>query len=51
MHEAGEQLGRYLIRSSIGACGMEEVFLAEDSEGNYEMNLLVEHSDFYTPAY
>ena len=32
MISAGEQIGRYSIRSAIGKGGMGEVFLAEDTE-------------------
>ncbi len=37
MLEAGEQLGRYLIRSSLGAGGMGEVYLAETSRAVFKI--------------
>ncbi len=40
MLEAGEQLGRYLIRSSLGAGGMGEVYLAEDTKLDRKVGLV-----------
>src|SRR5215510_5166138 len=41
MHETGSKLGRYEIRSKIGAGGMGEVYLAQDMKLNRDVALKV----------
>ncbi len=50
MISAGEQIGRYKIRSAIGKGGMGEVFLAEDSELERLVALKVLPEDFANDA-
>jgi serine/threonine-protein kinase len=46
MFTAGDQLGRYKIRSAIGKGGMGEVFLADDIELKRPVALKLLPSDF-----
>ncbi len=46
MISAGDQIGRYKIRSAIGKGGMGEVFLAEDIELKRPVALKLLPSDF-----
>jgi len=47
---AGTRLGRYEIRSKIGAGGMGEVYLGEDCELHRSVALKVLPSDAYGPS-